>query len=889
MLQLGNTLKARIIVAVIGTALLTGVAVSVIGAVIMHRTTVASLKAELAGEVAEMSVELTALENRLAADLNNIQSEVSSGDYVNAFAKAMESTRSADGETAVRDAFFSTPEEARAAIEDPGGRTVYGNLHRSHHAQIVRMLVGRGFDDLLMISADGTVVYTVNKREDFGGNVISGDLADSAVGRAFRRAMDAEPGVPTIEDFSPYGPANGKAEAFLVTRLMDSVSPFGQTTPGGVIALELPSATIKSIGISEETGLVQYIVGAEGLFRTDVDANDGVETITTRTGLPEDAGRTAPWVGTGAGTFAADAFLAAAPASLFGLDWRIVAEVDRSVALGPLTQMKWGMALGLGVLVPIFAICAWFLSGSLATPVSRLGSRIAGMAEGDLDSSVPGLNRSDEIGVMAKGVQSLCETSRAAKRAEAEFEEARRQAEATRENMVATLGQGVGEVVRAASQGDFSKRVKASFEDPVLSEIAQGLDDLMDLLSRSLGSLGKALGSLADGDLTARMSGEHVGALGDLQSSLNGSIERLHNVMAELGGASGEVRSAAAELDDGSKRLAARTESQAAAVQETSATTEEMTANVTANAANADKAAGLTTQARDRAASGKDVVGAAVRAMGEIETASRQIAETIAVIDSIASQTNLLALNAAVEAARAGEAGRGFSVVAEEVRDLAHKTSEAAKNISAIVQKSSHQVKTGVDEVNRAGTVLEDIAAAITEATDAVAEISTASRQQAAGISEISAAIAQMDSGTQENVQLAEESRTHSSALTQQAEGLANTLSYFRLEPGSIAAPADPMRGYFDAAKEPSETSFPVSATAPSPKPADAEIASKLPAPAAAVPTPAPDKGAKSKPAPEASATPAPAPAKPPNPLPQPQSDAGTAFAVADDEDWSSF
>ncbi|MEO1312614.1 MAG: methyl-accepting chemotaxis protein, partial [Pseudomonadota bacterium] len=161
---------------------------------------------------------------------------------------------------------------------------------------------------------------------------------------------------------------------------------------------------------------------------------------------------------------------------------------------------------------------------------------------------------------------------------------------------------------------------------------------------------------------------------------------------------------------------------------------------------------------------------------------------TIAVIDSSASQTNLLALNAAVEAARAGEAGRGFSVVAEEVRELARKTLEAAKNISAIVHTSRSQVKSGVTEVNRAGEVLAQITRAINEAAGTVHEITVAGREQASGIAEISAALAQMDTNTQENVSVADSSLSSSKALTEQAEQMKRVIGHFRLDAATLAA-----------------------------------------------------------------------------------------------------
>jgi len=125
--------------------------------------------------------------------------------------------------------------------------------------------------------------------------------------------------------------------------------------------------------------------------------------------------------------------------------------------------------------------------------------------------------------------------------------------------------------------------------------------------------------------------------------------------------------------------LSQRTEEQASSLEETASSMEEMTSTVKQNADNASRASQLATAARDQADKGGSVVSQAIRAMTEINDASRKIVDIIGVIDEIAFQTNLLALNAAVEAARAGEQGRGFAVVASEVRNLAGRSATAAK------------------------------------------------------------------------------------------------------------------------------------------------------------------------------------------------------------------
>ncbi len=152
------------------------------------------------------------------------------------------------------------------------------------------------------------------------------------------------------------------------------------------------------------------------------------------------------------------------------------------------------------------------------------------------------------------------------------------------------------------------------------------------------------------------------------------------------------------------------------------------------NAAQADQVANDTFAVAER---GGKVAAKAVEAMSRIEGASRKISDIIAVIDEIARQTNLLALNAAVEAARAGEAGRGFAVVATEVRDLAQRSSKAAKDITDLITNSSNQVQEGVALVNSAGSSLVEIVDSIKKVTTIVSGISVASSEQARGLERI--------------------------------------------------------------------------------------------------------------------------------------------------------
>ncbi|HYA75098.1 MAG TPA: methyl-accepting chemotaxis protein, partial [Roseiarcus sp.] len=193
---------------------------------------------------------------------------------------------------------------------------------------------------------------------------------------------------------------------------------------------------------------------------------------------------------------------------------------------------------------------------------------------------------------------------------------------------------------------------------------------------------------------------------------------------------------------------------------------------------------------------GAQVVRQAVAAMDAIAKSAQQISQIIGVIDEIAFQTNLLALNAGVEAARAGEAGRGFSVVASEVRALAQRSAEAAKEIKALISASATQVGHGVKLVGDTGKSLERMMAQVVEINAVVGEIAAGAKEQALGLAEVNTAINQMDQVTQRNATMVEESTAATHALSQETARLSGLIGQFRLgEAGGDATARRELRG----------------------------------------------------------------------------------------------
>jgi len=349
----------------------------------------------------------------------------------------------------------------------------------------------------------------------------------------------------------------------------------------------------------------------------------------------------------------------------------------------------------------------------------------------------------------------------------------------------------VGGIVQSAVAGDFSNRVELEGKTGLVLNVGTLINSLCDNIAKALSDLVAMLSALADGNLTQRITDEYQGDFGELKNNANTAAERIGQTIAEIKRASLEVTNASAEISTSTTDLSQRTEEQAAGLEQTSASMEEIAATIKKNSENAQQANQSTGKARDVAERGGQVVAEAVGAMSQIENSSKKISDIIGVIDEIARQTNLLALNAAVEAARAGDAGRGFAVVASEVRTLAQRSSQAAKDIKDLITNSNGQVQQGVDLVNKAGTALAEIVAAIKEVAGLVSDIAGASIEQATGVEQVNKALSQMDEATQQNSALVEENAATAKALEHQAKAMDEQVAFFRLDGAAGAAHAE--------------------------------------------------------------------------------------------------
>ncbi|QLY65481.1 methyl-accepting chemotaxis protein [Enterobacter asburiae] len=268
-------------------------------------------------------------------------------------------------------------------------------------------------------------------------------------------------------------------------------------------------------------------------------------------------------------------------------------------------------------------------------------------------------------------------------------------------------------------------------------------------------------------------------------NSLSGNIATL---VREIRASSQTAMTLSDQLSARSAQLSVKTEQQSASLVQTAASMEQMAASTKNNADNTRLASEQANVATLQARKGGELMGQVASNMQSITECAQQMTEIISLIDGIAFQTNILALNAAVEAARAGDHGKGFSVVAEEVRNLAHRSAEAAKNIKTLIEVTSSNVTQGASVVSQAEKNMHEIVTGSGNISRLMDDISASTSEQEKGISQITLALSELERVTQSNVAMAEELNGSSDVLRNQVIELQTRTRNFRLDQSSLSS-----------------------------------------------------------------------------------------------------
>jgi methyl-accepting chemotaxis protein len=331
----------------------------------------------------------------------------------------------------------------------------------------------------------------------------------------------------------------------------------------------------------------------------------------------------------------------------------------------------------------------------------------------------------------------------------------------------------IGVVIKQIADGDLSLTLENNGVD-------RGIFSDIKRMKMSLRAKVNLAERIAEGELdhTVKLESDRDAlgiALNKMTDNLNEVLGLTQTASDEISQGSSSVSSSSSALSDGASR-------QSVSLDNIASSLNELSTQINTNAQNANQASTFAGQAQTAAQEGSEKMEGMIVAMSEMSEASKSISGFISTIDEIAAQTNLLALNAAIEAARAGEQGRGFAVVADEVRSLAARSTAAAEETSKLIAGSVAKTENGSIIANETADSLRSIFETVRKTSELVSQIATASNEQAIGAETINQGLVEIDGVTQQNNDTAQESAAAAVQLSQQAEQLQTMLSRFKLQ-----------------------------------------------------------------------------------------------------------
>ncbi len=444
--------------------------------------------------------------------------------------------------------------------------------------------------------------------------------------------------------------------------------------------------------------------------------------------------------------------------------------------------------LGLGLAV-IFIV-----SNLIVKKLAELREAAARLSEGDLSTTIS-VQASDEIGSLANAfrgfvdyIKSIAGAADALNRNDRSYHvNPRSDKDVLSKNFITIskalygMADETGILIKAAQEGKLNERGNAAKFQGIYRELVQGINDTLDAMVTPINEASVALEKVAARDLTARIESDYRGDFAKIKNALNTAVGNLSDGLSRVAAGAEQVAIASNSINSGSQALAQQASDQASSLEEISSSLQELASMAKQNSASSGETRTLADEARTSAERGVESMNELSQAIDKIKASSDGTAKIVKTIDEIAFQTNLLALNAAVEAARAGEAGKGFAVVADEVRRLAMRSAEAARSTAVMIETSVKNADVGVRINHVVLKNLKEISQRVVKVTEVMGQIATASYQQSEGVTQITKAVGEMNRVTQQMAASAEESASAAEELASQSKEMSTMVANFKL------------------------------------------------------------------------------------------------------------